>query len=172
MAERRHLIDNLTINYSGLFKASDLYNIIDQWLFDTRYDKRELRNSELLRPEGKYLDLLLLPWKKITDYAKYEIKISIIIKNLTQVEVEKEGKKIKMDKGEVIITLDGYLETDYENVWEAKPVYYFLRTLFDKYVYKLYTSRFEAGLKSDIFHLNRIIKGFFNMGRYIPEGSY
>ena len=166
------MIDGLTISFSGLFSAKDLYSIIDTWLMDNRYDKREIRNSELVRQEGKYIEIELLPWRKITDYAKYEIKVRVMIKNMTHVEVEKDGKKVKMDKGDVTVILDGYLTTDYENVWEAKPVYYFLRTLFDKYIYKLYTNRFEAGLKSDVFHLNRQIKGLLNVGRYMPEGSY
>ena len=172
MVERRHLIDGLTIKFSGLFSAKDLYSVIDKWLQDNRYDKREIKNAELVRPGGKYIEIELLPWKKITDYARYEIRVRIFVQDMTDAEVEKEGKKVKMNKGDVTIVLDGFLSTDYENVWENKPVFYFLRTIFDKYIYKLYTNRFEKGLKSDVFHLNRLIKGFFNLGRYIPEGTY
>jgi len=61
---------------------------------------------------------------------------------------------------------DGYVETDYENRWENKPIFYFLRALIDKYIYRIYTDKFESMLVADVHHLHTRIKSFLNLYRY------
>ena len=61
MAERRLVVDHLRLKYEGLFNATELYKLIDKWLNEKAYDKRELRNQENVRPDGKYVELILMP---------------------------------------------------------------------------------------------------------------
>jgi len=43
MAEREVVIDKMRMSYEGLFKVTDLYKLIDGWLREKGYDKREKR---------------------------------------------------------------------------------------------------------------------------------
>ena len=166
MAEREVVVDKLKLTYEGLFSAKELYNLIDQWFRWKGYDKRENKSIEIVKPEGKFIEMELEPWKKVTDYAKNVIKIRIQMFDVKEVEVEKDHTKVKLNQGKVHFVFDGYLETDYESKWEGKPIFYFLRTIFDKYFYKPFTSGFEKGVKEDLMHLHDQIKAFLNLYRF------
>ena len=59
--------------------------------------------------------------------------------------------------------LDGYLELDQEERWESIPFFQFLRSIYNNFVYKVYTERFEQRLSYDVHHLYDTIERFFNM---------
>ena len=166
MAEREKIVDELRLNYEGLFDVNELYLTMDKWFREKQYDKRELKNIENVKPDGKFIELWIMPWKKITDYAKIEIKIRIQMFNIKEVEVEKDKHKVKLNQGKIQMVFDGFLTTDYENKWEGKPTYVFLRTIFDKFIYKGYTARFQSQVAEDVNHLNTTIKSFLNLYRF------
>jgi len=166
MAEKKLVIDQLRLNYEGLFDIPEMYKMIDGWFYEKGYDKYEKKNEEQVLPTGKEIIIDLRPWKKITDYAKNEIRIRIFMHHVKEIDIEKEGAKVTMHQGQIQMIFDGYLETDYENKWENKPIYFFLRTLFDKYIYKGYTSKFEDRLVNDVHDIHTRIKSFLNVYRY------
>jgi len=166
MSEKKQVVDNLRLSYEGLFSVSDLYMLIDQFFREKGFDKREIRNQEHVKAGSRYIDLVLMPWKKITDYANHVVRVEIVMRNVKDVEVEKDGHKIKLNKGRVAMRLDAFLETDYEHRWEQRPIYFFIRTLFDKFVYSTYTERFEAQLIETTKQLNSEVKAFLNLHRY------
>lgn len=166
MAEKKKIVDKLRLTYEGLFSVNELYLVIDKWFRDKGYDKREMKNVENVKPDGKYVELWIQPWKKITDYAKIEILIRMMMSEIKEVEVEKDGHKVRLNQGKVQFLFDGFLVTDYENKWEGKPTYVFIRTIFDKYIYKTYTSRFDSQVAEDVKHLNTTIKSFLNLYRF------
>ena len=163
MAERRLVVDHMKLSYEGLFNVHELYMLINRWLREKGFDKREVMNQEHVRPEGKYIELELQPWKKITDYARHIIKLNIKMLKVKDVVIEQEGKRHKLQKGIINMTFDGYLDTDYEDRWEQKPFYFFLRTLFDKFVYRTYSAEFEELLVENVTQLHQAIKSFLNL---------
>ena len=169
MAEREVVIDKMRMSYEGLFDVSELYKLIDGWLREKGYDKREKRMAEKVTEGGKFIEWEIEPWKKITDYAKNVIKLRVIMTDIKEVEVERDKAKVKLNQGKVDFVFDGYLETDYEHRWEGKPLFYFLRTLFNKYVFKSYTDRYHANVIADVNHLQSQIKSFLNLYRYSDE---
>ncbi|MBS3165233.1 hypothetical protein J4439_07430 [Candidatus Woesearchaeota archaeon] len=166
MVEKKLVVDHLKIDYKGLFSMQDFYRTLDSFFKEKGWDKRETRNSEFVSPEGKYVEMEIEPFKKITDYAKLVIRINIIIKNLKEVVVEKQKHKMKMNQGDVQVIIDGFLITDYENRWEGKPEYVFIRALFDKFVYKRYNSEFERTLVNEVEELTTTLKSFLNLYRF------
>ena len=99
MVERETVIDKLRLTYEGLFVATDLYQMIDNWFRQKAYDKRENKNIEKVTPDGKYIEIELEPWKKITDYARIVIKIRLIMNDVKEIEMEKDGLKVRMNQG-------------------------------------------------------------------------
>ncbi|MFH1054102.1 MAG: hypothetical protein V1740_06810 [Candidatus Woesearchaeota archaeon] len=165
MAEREIIVDRNRLTYEGLFSVIDLYTMIDEFFEDKGYDKREKKNVERVKAEGKYIELELEPWKKLTDYAKSVIKVRILMSDIKEVEVEKEGVKVKLNQGKVQFVFDAYLETDYEHRWEMKPMFFFIRTLLDKFAFKNYTVSFKNEVKSDLSQLIIMIRSFLNLYR-------
>jgi len=166
MVEIKIVVDKLRIQYEGIFSVPELYQTIDNWLREKGYDKQERKNVEKVSPKGKQIELILQPWKKITDYAKIIISIRLIAQDITEVEVERDGAKLLMNQGKLSLVLDGWLQTDYESKWEGKPIFYFLRTVFDKYIYKPYTMGYEGAVGKDVGDLHTELKSFLNLYRY------
>ena len=106
------------------------------------------------------------PFYKFSDYAKTIIKIHAEFRELKDVTVERDGKKVKMQEGKVFMILSGILETDYEHRWESKPVFYFLRIVFEKYLYSPFISGYEKRIKSDVTTLKNHVKSYLNLERF------
>ena len=177
MSERRLVVDHMRIKYEGLFDLFELYKLMDSWFREKAFDKRELRNQEHVRPDGKYVELVLMPWKKISDYARHVIRVELRVFKLKEVVIERDGRKTKMNQARIDIIIDGYLDMDYEDRWEQKPFYFFMRTLFDKFIYRTYSTQFEELLVENVTQLHTMIKSFLNLYRYefgtmqVPEMS-
>lgn len=166
MAERMILIDKLRLNYEGLFKFRDVYNMIDQFFEDKAYNKNELLNVEVVKPEGKFIEIEIEPWRTITDYVKRAIHLRMQFVDVKEVEIEKDGRKIRMNQGKISIVFDALLLTDHENRWEMTPFTFFIRTVWEKYVYKPFIVRFSSGAKKDCMELYHNLKAFLNMYRH------
>src|SRR3989344_8752862 len=149
MAERDVVIERYRLTYEGLFKVLDLYTTMDEFFEDKGYDKREKKNIEKVSPEGKYIEIHVETWKKMTDYAKSVIGVRVVMSDIKEVEIEKDGVKVKLNQGKVQFVFDAWLETDYEHRWEMKPMFFLVRTIFDKYFFKNYTISFKNEVASD-----------------------
>jgi len=166
MVEKDIVVDQLRLTYDGLFSVKELYKLITEWLEEKGYDQKETKNIESITPDGKYIEIELLPWKKFTDYIKSMIRIRMIFSGIKEVEVEKDGIKIKLNQGKAQFVFDGYLQTDWENRWEEKPAFILIRTLFDKYFYSPFMTGYRGHLKDNVMDLQGRIKAFLNLYRY------
>lgn len=166
MVERKIIVDHLTISYKGLFNATEVYKMIDFWFMEKNYTKHELVNYEQVMKTGKEIRTRSEPYKKITDYAKYVLIVEVYGSNIKEVEVEKDGARVRMNQGDIQVLITGTLETDYEHRWESKPVFYLLRGIFDKYVFRAHTYKFETGLVEECNLLAGQIKSYLNLYRY------
>ena len=166
MPEKKLVVDQLKMVYEGLFDLNGFYRMIDSWFYEKQYDKLERRNYEQVLPTGKDIEIELLPWKKTTTYFKNIIRMRMRFVNVKDVEIEKDGVKLTVNHGTVRIIIDGYLESDYEGWWEEKPMFYFIRTLYDKFIYKNQFKYYEGWVIGDIQDLHSRIQKFLNLYRY------
>lgn len=164
--QRTILVERQRLHFEGLFSVADLYKTIDEYYEEKGYDKREIKNAEIVRDDGvRFIEIIFEPWKKITDYAKSVIKTRVVMENVKTVEVEKEGLKISANQGKVLFVFDVYTETDYEGRWGSKGIFTFVRIMFDKYFFKNYTRLYEAEAMDDFKLLLYHIKTNLNMNK-------
>jgi hypothetical protein len=166
MVEIRTLIDGKQLSYEGLFNIKELYKMIDSWFQEHGYEKNEVKNYENISESEKQVLIEVMPWKKMSDYAKSEVRIYAVFYEMTEVEVEKSGHKTRMNRGRIDFSFDAYLTTDYENKWENQPLFYFMRTIIDKWVYKVYTEKFESEVVKDCIEVEDQIKSFLNLNKF------
>jgi len=166
MAEKDIVVNGLKLTYEGLFNATELYNTIDHWFKRHNYDKLETKNIEVVTKKGKHMEIEWVPSKDINNYAKNSIKIRMIISEMVDIDVEKDGHKIKMNKGKINFVFFGILVTDWEDMWENKPMLFFIRSLYNKFFYKGYVDKWKGELKGDVYALNSSIKAFLNINRF------
>ena len=166
MSEKKLVVDQMKITYEGIFDLNGLYRTIDSWFYEKGYDKYEKKNYEQVLPTGKDIEIELLPWKKTTDYFQHILRIRMKFVNVKDVEVEKKGVKLKLQQGKIMMIFDAYLESDYEQKWSKTPMLFFLRTLYDKYIFKKYFEKQEKWLTNDLFQMHGKIQQFLNLHRY------
>ena len=166
MVERKILVDEEALEYEGLFNLLELYSLVDDFLKLKGYDKFETLNEEHVYPAGKEIHIIIAPMRWHTDYVRKILKIDMLMKDIKEVETEIDKLKVKLNQGKIRILFSCFLETDWEGRWEQKPIYHFIRVLFDKFVYRKHTHDFESEIISDHHELKDKVGAFLNLYRF------
>lgn len=166
MVERTLVVDHLKLGYEGLFKASEVYNIISSFFYEKGWDWFEKLNQELVTPTGKQIKIVLEPWKSSSDYYKISMRIKLNMIDVREVEVEHEGQKLRLNHGVVRITFDGYVISDRKDKWTKEPFLWFLSYVIEKYLFRQHYEKFETWIKSDVDDLHQKLKTYLNVYKY------
>lgn len=166
MAERLVVIDKARVDFDGLFEVKGVLDVLKEWASDKGYWIIEKVHSETSRPEGRMIDFVLEPFKKMSDYVKYVLKVRLQFSNVKDVVIDRDGHKVKVQEGKVSVLITGIVETDYEHKWEKKPLWYTLRVVLDKYLLTPFMSSHERDVKSDCESLKDNLKSFLNFSKF------
>ncbi len=162
MAEIETVVDSESLGYEGYFSVRELYALVNRWLSQNGYDRIEANNSEVVQEHGKEISIFLWPYKKVSDYAKLEIRMFLTMSGVKDVKVKIRNQEVLCNEGKLNLTFDGLMVTDYEGKFASTPLLFFFRTFFDKYIFKTQTGSYENLLKKDIRRLKAEIKSFLN----------
>jgi len=150
MAERDNLLA-AKVKHTGIFDFKETYKILYNWLVEQGYDLNEKTYKEVVGAgNSKELELEWEALRKVSDYFRYLLKIDWKIIGMTSVEVEIDGVKQKMNKGQFELGVKAILIKDYENKWEDRPIWKFLRGFYDKYIIKERQDQYELKLISEM----------------------
>jgi len=166
MGHVKIVVDHEKIDYKGPLNVGDLLRMIENFLWERGFDKKQDKDFEQNTANGKFIEWQISPWKWITDYARYIIKVRVLGYDILKTDALVHNKKTKIDNGRIIIVIDGFVEYDLQSKWEQNPLLHFLRAIYDNFIYKAYTERFEQRLVHDINHLHDEIEKFFNLCRH------
>lgn len=162
MADKDQIIKE-KLDHSGLFNFSSLYNYAHSWYKNEEYGVVEEKYSEKVSGNTKSL---LIEWKaskRFSDYFKIEQKIEFEISDMSDVEVEIDGKKSKMNKGKISIEVKGVLVRDPDSAWDAKPFYKFIRDVYNKYIIPGRVDFMEDKVRSDVKDFKEQLKAFLEL---------
>jgi hypothetical protein len=160
MAEKDSLFKS-KVKHSGVFDFKELYRILYEWQIDQNYDMNEKSYKENIGAGGaKELEIEWEASRKVSDYFRFQIDSKWRIIGMTSVEVEIDGVKQKLNKGQLEIEFKCTLIKDYEDRWTKSPLFKFLRTLYDKYLIKERTEQFEGKLIGEMEELVGQCKAF------------
>ena len=171
MSEKRLIVDGLIIRYNGIFDVQGLLEHIDKVCSQKGYTKNEKERIERVFSSGKELHMELRPSKKMTDYISLMIKIKMDITNLEELEVTRDKFKMAVNKGLVVMTFDAWTTTDYQGRWEQKPLFYFLRNIFERFFYKFHTDKYVGTVDSDCHYIYYNLKAFLELHKFNSEES-
>lgn len=172
MTEKKLVISNRTIQYNGLFSFPEMLTTINNALDKLGYQKQEKKTEEKTYPTGRDVYIELRPFKEKTNYTTLMIKIKITLHNITETIKEIDRIKRKYQQGEVTVTFDAWLVTDYEKRWGMKPWFFFLKGFIHKYFYSFpLESGFTNELSSDIGYLSAQIQSLSNLYKQYLSGS-
>tara|TARA_Y100000310_G_C20626244_1_gene786055 strand:+ start:756 stop:1256 length:501 start_codon:yes stop_codon:yes gene_type:complete len=134
----------------GIFNFKDFYGFAYNWLRGEGYSLTEKKYSEEITGDSKKIEIEWEAKRKISDYFKFTMSIRWIVFGLKNVEIQREGKKLKMNSGQIEVRIKGVLIKDYENRWDDHPFWKFLRGIYDRYIIKSRIDQYEDKLKEEV----------------------
>jgi len=106
------------VEHSGLFDFAGFYSFAHSWFKEQKYGVNEKKYSEKVKGNARDLRIEWAATKAISDYFKIELDITFEVWGMTEVEVEIDGEKKKMNKGTIGAEIKGTLVKDYDSKWE------------------------------------------------------
>ncbi len=172
MSFTKILVSHLKLEYEGLLSVADLYQVIDLWFREKSFDKKDILDINVTKPDGsKHIELEIEPWRRWNDYYKQKFQLRIFITDCKNVQIEKDGKTQTMQHAKVTIAFD--LLFDYDAFGKSKePLPNFIQVLWDKIFMKAVSDKYESLAVEDMNHLYQTIKKHLNMtnsGELLPR---
>ena len=162
MAQKKEVYKG-KLKQTGYWKYSEIYDMTFNWLKDQGYLLKEDLYNEKLQSNGKEVIIKWTAIRKVTDYFMFEIKLDWHILGMNDAEVEIDGKKVKTNKGEVEIVFKGNIIKDYEKRWEDKPIWKFLRGVYERYVIRETVDEYEDDLEDEVKEMISDVKAFLRI---------
>jgi len=124
------------ITHRGFFNYSDLLQAVRKWFIDEDFDTLDMPmyKQKFPTPTGTEHEFKMVGKKNVTEYVRFEIEFFLRIYNMRDIEIIQDGKKIKLQDGQVWINVSPVLILDWQKRFEGpKPWRDFLAALDDFY---------------------------------------
>jgi hypothetical protein len=152
------------LDHSGIFNFSELYSYMHAWLKDNLYGVNEEKYGEKISGNARDINFEWKATRELSEYFKIEHTIRVDVIGLSDVEVEIDGKKKRMNKGKIAMEIKGVLIKDFKNTWdETKPFYRFLRETYDKYIIPGRVKAMEDKVEIDVRAFKDEVKAFLEL---------
>lgn len=163
MVEKDQVIKE-KLDHSGLFNFAELYTFMHSWFKNNLYGVNEERYTEKVSGATRDIAFEWKATKKISDYFRIEDGVKVDVMGLSDVEVEIDGKKKKMNKGKITVEIKGIMLKDPKNTWdETVPVYKFMREVYDKYIIPQRIEAMTDKIESDVRAFKDEVKAYLEL---------
>ncbi len=163
MAEKDKIFSS-KIKYDGLLDFKEFYKFCYQWLNEeTGLDVVENKYAEKISGDAKNIKVEWTGQSVVTDYFMFKVSVRFEVINLTNVEIVQDGKKIKMNKGSVEVSISGSLVRDYDGKFEHTSSQKFMRSIYEKWVIPSRIKEYEGKLVSDCNEFLSQAKAFLDL---------
>lgn len=162
MSEKRTVFKG-KIKQAGNFNFKDLYSFIYDFIMEDGYKVFEASYLERVTGDSKYLEIRWVLTKDLTGYFQSVINMDWQIIGLKDVEIEKDGKKVKTNNATIEIKFKGTLVIDYKDQFNTDFTKY-LRKIFDNFVNRQRIDTFEGTVIGDVNDFINQCKGFLAIG--------
>lgn len=123
MSEEDVIFSGVKVVWKGIFDLETIYKKINEWLKIKKFESiKETNYAVRIKPNGKNVEINWTATRDLDKYFRYVIEISFFVIGANEVEVEHEGEKIKMDKGEIEVKFSAKVVRDYKNEWSGKSL--------------------------------------------------
>lgn len=163
MAEQETIFSS-KIKYKGIFDFQDFYKFCYLWLTEeTGLKMLEDKYKEKVVGDSKNIEIEWSGKKEITDYFRFDVKVTFEITAMTKVEVNKEGRKMTMNNGTVELKIKGILVRDYKGKFEISATKKFMRSVYEKWIIPSRIEQFEGKIAEDCDEFLSQAKAFLDM---------
>jgi hypothetical protein len=175
----------MRIKYKDVFDLKAFYESLHEWLLEKNWtdpdkaliDTWENFYGERIAANG--MREIWIQWRPIkfagselkgtgSKYINYYLDFDFHCLAITNTEIVRNGKKIKLNKGEVELKIRAYLETTYEKELRKYGLIKPFIELFNRKIYKGEIDLHKKELYQESYELQNFIKQWFKLKRYLP----
>lgn len=145
MSEKHYVAKGVVVKWDGLFDLDEVYKKAKYWFDMKTMSFKEEKYIERIKGGNKQLEIKWKASKDVSSYFKYVIEVGILILGMSKVEVEKDGVKLPLEKGEIEFQFNAYLLKNAndkfdEGSWYKKLYEIIYRKRIDNYLIDFYNS--------------------------------
>ena len=167
MVEKKQVLYDLRTTYNGPFVVEDFYREVEGWIREKGFEKEPKKKMEHVTKGGKKIEWVIEAHHKLDDLHHGVVILRALLDNIKEVVVKRDGKKIKVNNGDVLINIDGFIQSHiHGSFFQIKPVYYFIRTLIDKFIYQFWSFKWDGVVSGDCHDLFKRLRAFFEVQKY------
>lgn len=167
MVEKKQVLYDLRTTYNGPFVVEDFYGEVERWIGEKGFEKEPKKKLEHITKNGKRIEWLIEAHHELDDLHHGIVVIHTLMDNVKEVVINRGGKKMRVDNGDVLVVINGFLQTHiHGSFFQVKPVYYFIRTVIDRFIYNFWWMKWDGAVNSDGRELFKRIQAFFNVQKY------
>ena len=167
MPERRYVVRPLVVSYEGYFSARELYRLITDWFVTKNYDVLEKRADEFVRDEKKQIIWQVENDRRINDYIKHIIGVTMTATDVRDVTVEVDGRKRKLQHGHVQVRFIAFVDSDLEGKWEQYAWRWYIRIVTEKFLLKREFDEHIAEVTKNTKELRDLVKSYLNVHKHL-----
>lgn len=166
MVEKKQVLYDLRTAYNGPFSVEEFYAEVESWIKEKGFEKEPKKRMEHVTKNGKKIEWIIEIQSHLDDLHHGIIVLRALLDNVKEIVVKKDGKKIRMNNGDVLVSIDGFIKSHiHGSFYQVKPVYYFIRTLIDYYIYNFWSDKYDSKVNADGRELFKRITSFFDLQR-------
>jgi hypothetical protein len=176
------------VKFKDIFNLKEFYRAMHEWTVEYGWGSVESDGLTLEEgPFGDHYETLYLErehaggnkemwwWWRLqrlpvkNSYYKWHMDIDYHILYMLPAEVMREGKKFKVNKGEVEVKIWAYLEFDYKGQWSKHPILRAFNKIFPNRIFRkeLYEDH-KIELYREMYTLQAYMKRWFKMRSFLP----
>jgi len=170
MSEKKQVLYDLRTSYTGPFVVEEFYAEVDSWIKEKGFTKEYKRKTESVTKDGKNIRYIIEIHSHLNDLYYGVVVLDVLMDKVREAIIKKGGKKLRLHNGDALITIEGFLESHiHGSFWQVKPMFYFWRTLIDKYIYNFWSDKWDGTVNSQGRELLKRIQAFFSTQKYKYE---
>lgn len=154
-------IASTTVEYEGHFDFGRLYQLLhdlftsyDYYIYETKYLRDDVDESIKIQWDCfKFLD----------DYTKVDFSMEILYVAFGEGEVQKGGRRVKMETGDIEVNLKVSLVTDYKSEWEDNMILKHFKGFYEAYLYKDTFDTYDDDTEEELWEIAGELKDFFRL---------
>ena len=161
MGEKKIVVDGIRFTYSGMFDIHDFFDELEKWADAHGFERETKKKLEHVHEGHKAMEYIFEFFHQMTDYSRSVVRLRAIFNDVVEFPLQRNEHIRIMQKGKVLILVDGFLEEDTEGRWVVKPAFVFLRTIYEKLIHKYWTDSHDSHVRDPSYDLLNHLHAFF-----------
>ncbi len=161
MAEFDYVIKGIDLSVDGIVDMDKLCSYIKSWFTRKNYDFYEKEYKDILKGSGKDFKIIWEGERKINDYVKFHIEITVKGKDTKKVH----KRKCVACKGNISLNFKSFIQTDYEDKWKGNFLMKFRKEVWNKFIMKDKFVKLNEDLAEETHDIFNQTRAFLNINK-------